>query len=72
MKTDSALFKALARITGRRAANDAGYSRREIRRSMRELEAYSDRELEELGISRGGIREAVTNGRPGIDRPYAA
>lgn len=36
-------------------------------RAIRELRAYSDRELNQLGLSRVGIVEAVTHGRPGID-----
>jgi len=40
---------------------------REIRRAVRELQSYSDAELNELGIGRGGIEQAVRHGRPGID-----
>lgn len=36
-------------------------------RAIRELSAYSDRELHDIGINRGMIADAVTNGRPGID-----
>jgi len=36
-------------------------------RAVRELEKYSDRELGDLGISRGSIEDAVANGRAGID-----
>ena len=35
--------------------------------AVAELEAYSDHELADLGLSRGSIRSAVFNGRPGID-----
>jgi len=38
-------------------------------RAIAELNAYTDRELADLGISRGEIRSAVRHGRPGIDRP---
>ncbi|MFK7856398.1 MAG: hypothetical protein AB8B79_19940 [Granulosicoccus sp.] len=33
-----------------------------------ELESYSDRELSDLGVSRGSIQEAVLFGREGIER----
>lgn len=36
-------------------------------RAIAELRSYSDRELRDLGITRGSIVEAVANGRPGID-----
>ena len=36
-------------------------------RWVEELGAYSDRELADLGLARGSIREAVRYGRPGID-----
>ena len=44
-------------------------------RAIRELRACSDRELRDLGITRGSIVEAVQYGRPGIeqaDSPQAA
>jgi len=40
-----------------------------LRSAVRELESYSDAELADLGISRGGIKDAVMHGRPGIDQP---
>jgi len=42
----------------------------EIRRAIKELSAMSDRELWDLGIHRGNIRQAVETGRP--ERPRAA
>jgi len=35
--------------------------------AIKELEAYSDRELHDLGITRGTINHAVRQGRNGID-----
>ena len=35
--------------------------------AMRELQTYSDKDLHDLGISRGSIPEAVMFGREGID-----
>lgn len=40
-----------------------------VKTAVRELESYSDVELADLGISRGAIKDAVMNGRPGIDQP---
>ena len=42
-------------------------SERELTAAMAELDTYSDAELNDLGISRAGIAEAVRHGRPGID-----
>jgi uncharacterized protein YjiS (DUF1127 family) len=36
------------------------------RAAVAELESYSDSELQDLGLSRGSIPEAVRNGRPGF------
>lgn len=36
-------------------------------RAIRELNSYSDRELHDIGINRGMISDAVTNGRAGVD-----
>lgn len=36
-------------------------------RAISELNSYSDRELHDLGINRGMIVDAVSNGRAGID-----
>lgn len=57
-----------------RAARFLGVSRRdsEIRRAIAELSTYTDRELADIGVSRGSIHEAVLHGRPGIDVPVAA
>ena len=38
------------------------------RRAIRELRACSDRELRDIGITRGSIVEAVHLGRPGVDQ----
>ena len=48
------------------AAND-GHGGLEIREAERQLKALSDKELRDLGISRGEIPHVVRNGRPGID-----
>jgi len=40
-------------------------------RAIRELNSYSDRELHDIGINRGMIADAVTNGRAGIDNVVA-
>ena len=37
--------------------------RSDIKAAIRELQAYNDRDLADLGISRGEIVEIVTNGR---------
>jgi len=42
----------------------------EIRNAIKELSAMSDRELWDMGIHRGSIRQAVEAGMP--DRPRAA
>ena len=34
--------------------------------AVAELKSYSDTELQDLGLTRGGIEEAVHNGRPGF------
>ena len=43
------------------------YSRREQNRAIRELRALSDKELRDIGVSRGSIVDVVKNGRPGLD-----
>jgi uncharacterized protein YjiS (DUF1127 family) len=43
-----------------------------ITAAIEELTAYNDAELADLGISRGQIREAVLNGRVGIESSKAA
>ena len=40
-------------------------------RAIKELRQLSDRELSDLGITRGTIVEAVTNGRPGVENARA-
>jgi len=40
-----------------------------IRAAVKELDSYTDAELADLGITRGGIVEAVLHGRPGVDAP---
>jgi len=40
-----------------------------IKSAVRELESYTDHELADLGIARGGIMDAVIHGRPGVDAP---
>ena len=48
---------------------DVAIAARGLRKAVNELECYSDAELADLGISRGGIKDAVLHGRPGIDAP---
>lgn len=52
-----------------RPATEADY-----RAAIAELQSYSDSELQDLGLSRGAIPEAVRNGRPGFpeDQRHAA
>lgn len=45
-----------------------GFSKREIRRAIAELNQYSDRELADLSLSRSEIPFAVRFGRP--DHPH--
>lgn len=66
-----------ARVMERQNAADARsryLPEPEIRRAVRELQSYSDAELNELGLSRAGIEDAVRHGRPGFesDQPKAA
>jgi len=42
-------------------------NRQQIAAAIRELNAYSDHQLRDLGIHRGMIKDAVMNGRYGID-----
>ena len=44
----------------------------EINAAVEELNAYNDRDLADLGLSRGQIRDAVVHGRKGIDSANAA
>jgi len=41
----------------------------EEQRSVDELQRYTDRELHDLGLTRGSIRHSVRHGRPGIEKP---
>jgi uncharacterized protein YjiS (DUF1127 family) len=41
-------------------------SEAEYRAAVAELESYSDADLQDLGLSRGAIPEAVRHGRPGF------
>jgi len=42
-------------------------SRRSIRKAVKELSSYSDRELAELGVNRNSIKEVVEFGRPAVE-----
>ncbi len=42
-------------------------SKRKIRKAVKELSSYSDRELAELGVSRNNIEEVVRYGRPTVE-----
>ena len=61
-------WKADQEITAQAAYTESG----EIDAAITELEAYNDRDLADLGISRNNIREAVIHGRKGIDTAQAA
>ena len=39
--------------------------------AMRELQTYSDKELHDLGISRGSVVDAVVSGRDGIENNHS-
>lgn len=41
----------------------------EEKKAIRQLQSFSAKELADLGLTRGEIRHAVLNGRPGIDSP---
>lgn len=53
----SSVVSALVSFKNKVAANQ------EYRRAIRELSAYSDRELAQLGLTRSGIVSAVKYGR---------
>jgi uncharacterized protein YjiS (DUF1127 family) len=40
---------------------------KELKRIIRELKSYNDRELADIGIPRSGIEDAVRHGRPGYE-----
>jgi len=42
-------------------------TKRSIRKAVKELNGYSDRELAELGVSRQSIEEVVRYGRPAVE-----
>ncbi len=42
-------------------------TRRKIRKAVKELSSYSDRELAELGVNRNNIEEVVRYGRPAVE-----
>lgn len=45
----------------------AKISRKSIRKAVKELNSYSDRELAELGVTRQSIKEVVRYGRPAVE-----
>jgi len=49
------------------AAANEDHGGKELREAERQLQALSDKELQDLGISRGEIPYVVRNGRPGLD-----
>lgn len=53
------------------AANTLSVNTEAQKQAIKELSAYSDKELHDVGISRGSIEEAVLNGRPGVDIPVS-
>lgn len=54
-----------------RATFGASPEEKEYRRAVRELRAYSDAELADIGVPRYAIAYMVRHGRPGIDRPVS-
>ena len=42
----------------------------DVQSAIEELHAYSDQELEDLGLTRGTIEYAVRNGRPGFEENH--
>ena len=54
-------------IHAEQAANDSNSSEAEIRQAIRELSSLSDRDLNDMGLSRSEIEYAVRHGRKGID-----
>lgn len=49
----------------RQLSFSATLDRREARQAIAKLQAYSDRELNDLGLARGDIEHVVHHGRPG-------
>ncbi|MFK8081942.1 MAG: hypothetical protein AB8B97_16775 [Granulosicoccus sp.] len=49
------------------ASKKRRHNAREIRKAIKELSAYSDRELTEMGITRGSIKEVVRTGRASVE-----
>jgi len=50
----------------------AGLTERDYAKAMSELQSYSDAELADLGIGRGGIEHAVRHGRAGFPEEQRA
>lgn len=50
-----------------KAAAVSKHDRKTIKKAVHELNTLSDRQLQDMGIYRGMIADAVVNGRPGID-----
>lgn len=69
MKSERPVSAAVASITSRSRTTYHKVMRKA--RAISELRNYSDRELRDLGITRGCIVEAVNHGRPGIEQPFA-
>jgi len=49
------------------AAANEDHGGKALREAERQLQALSNKELQDLGISRGEIPYVVRNGRPGVD-----
>lgn len=45
---------------------------KKIDAAIEELNTYNDKDLADLGLSRGGIRDAVINGRKDTEQAHAA
>lgn len=55
-------------VTEQPAKQSIAYTTQTKKQAIKELAAYSDSELHDLGITRGTINEAVMHGRHGIER----
>ncbi len=62
---EAALARENAKLAGLKLDTTA-------QKAVRELDAYTDRELHDLGINRGMITDAVKNGRVGIENSEVA
>jgi len=64
----AAALDELKQVPGTLQVVDGKRDSAEIKRAINELSSYSDRELAELGVTRGTIEESVRYGRQNIER----